>query len=93
MPLQPSHDWSASNPNLDFHTNAVGTLNMLECVRKYSQSSTLVYLSTNKVYGDLVNTFEYKELNSRYEVKRKIIKKVLMKILTLITQSIVLWCF
>ena len=68
---QPSHDWSASNPNLDFHTNAVGTLNMLECVRKYSQSSTLVYLSTNKVYGDLVNTFEYKELNSRYEVKRK----------------------
>ena len=33
---QPSHDWSASNPNLDFHTNAVGTLNMLECVRKYT---------------------------------------------------------
>jgi CDP-paratose 2-epimerase len=68
---QPSHDWSATNPNLDFHTNAVGTLNILECVRKYSSNSIVIYLSTNKVYGDLVNSFEYKELKTRYEIKNK----------------------
>ena len=59
---QPSHDWSASNPNLDYQINAVGTLNILECIRKFSPSSKLIYLSTNKVYGDLINGFEYKEL-------------------------------
>lgn len=68
---QPSHDWSATNPNLDFHTNAVGTLNILECVRKYSPNSIVIYLSTNKVYGDLVNGFEYRELKTRYEIKNK----------------------
>ena len=68
---QPSHDWSASNPNLDFYTNAVGTLNILECVRKYSPKTIMVYLSTNKVYGDLVNTFDYKELKTRFEIIKK----------------------
>ena len=68
---QPSHDWSAKNPNLDFHTNAVGTLNLLECVRKYSPKSIFIYLSTNKVYGDRVNSFEYKELETRYEIINK----------------------
>ena len=68
---QPSHDWSASNPNLDYHTNAVGTLNILECVRKFSPTSTFVYLSTNKVYGDLVNTFKYRELKKRFEILNK----------------------
>ena len=57
---QPSHDWSATNPNLDFHTNAVGTLNILECVRKYSSNSIVIYLSTNKVYGDNPNKLKYK---------------------------------
>jgi len=68
---QPSHDWSASNPNLDFHINAVGTLNILECIRQFSPKSSFVYLSTNKVYGDLVNNFDYRELNKRYEIKKK----------------------
>ena len=26
---QPSHDWAASNPHVDFDVNAVGTLNLL----------------------------------------------------------------
>ena len=68
---QPSHDWSASNPNLDFHINALGTLNILECVRKFSPSTKFIYLSTNKVYGDLINGFDYKELKQRFEVKEK----------------------
>ena len=68
---QPSHDWSASNPNLDYQINAVGTLNILECVRQFSPSSTFIYLSTNKVYGDLVNSFKYKELKERFEILNK----------------------
>lgn len=39
-------------------------------MRKFSPSSILIYLSTNKVYGDLVNNFNYKELKTRYEIKK-----------------------
>ena len=31
---QPSHDWAASNPQLDFNVNAIGTLNMLSLTKK-----------------------------------------------------------
>ena len=68
---QPSHDWSAINPTLDFQTNATGTLSILECTRKYSPRSILIYLSTNKVYGDLVNNFNYKEYKTRFEIENK----------------------
>ena len=68
---QPSHDWSASNPNLDFNINANGTLNILECMRKFAKNSTMIYMSTNKVYGDVVNFFNYKELKNRYEIDGK----------------------
>ena len=68
---QPSHDWSASNPNLDFNINANGTLNILECMRKFANNSTMIYMSTNKVYGDVVNFFNYKELKNRYEIGGK----------------------
>ena len=68
---QPSHDWSASNPNLDFNINANGTLNILECMRKFAKNSTMIYMSTNKVYGDVVNFFNYKELKNRYEIGGK----------------------
>lgn len=46
---------SISNPRLDFETNAIGTFNLLDAVRKYSKDSVILYSSTNKVYGD----FEY----------------------------------
>src|SRR5262245_26735420 len=32
---QPSHDWAASDPVLDFTVNANGTLTLLEATRKY----------------------------------------------------------
>ena len=50
---QPSHDYSAQNPLLDFGINAYSTLMLLEMVRKHCPDSVFVYLSTNKVYGDL----------------------------------------
>lgn len=46
---------SISNPRLDFETNAIGTFNLLDSIRKYSPDSVILYSSTNKVYGD----FEY----------------------------------
>lgn len=57
---------SLENPMLDFETNAAGTLNLLECVRKYSKESTFIYSSTNKVYGDL-SALHYEETSSRYK--------------------------
>jgi len=66
---QPSHDWSAKDPILDFKVNALGTLNLLELTRAYSPNATFIYTSTNKVYGDNPNFFKgLKELKTRYEV-------------------------
>jgi CDP-paratose 2-epimerase len=65
---QPSHDWAASDPQTDFSVNANGTLNLLEAVRQHAPDATFVYLSTNKVYGDLPNELPLVELESRLEL-------------------------
>ncbi|HET7897452.1 MAG TPA: NAD-dependent epimerase/dehydratase family protein, partial [Flavisolibacter sp.] len=44
---------SLVNPYLDFEVNALGTLNVLEAIRKSSQQPPIIFTSTNKVYGDL----------------------------------------
>ena len=64
---QPSHDKAASIPYDDFDTNAVGTLNLLESVRKIELKTPFIHLSTNKVYGDRPNNIMRKELDSRFE--------------------------
>lgn len=64
---QPSHDRAASIPFDDFDTNAVGTFNLLESLRRYSTSVPFVHLSTNKVYGDAPNNIKMKELETRYD--------------------------
>ena len=59
---------SIANPRLDYETNALGTFNLLDFVRKYSPNSVILYSSTNKVYGD----FEYlhfEEQGKRYVCK------------------------
>ena len=53
---------SISNPRLDYETNALGTFNLLDAVRKYSPDSVILYSSTNKVYGD----FEYLHFLNRF---------------------------
>ena len=58
---QPSHDRAASIPFEDFDTNAVGTFNLLESLRRYSLEVPFVHLSTNKVYGDAPNNIKMKE--------------------------------
>lgn len=44
---------SVSHPVMDFHVNALGTLNVLEAARSSARRPVLVYASTNKVYGGL----------------------------------------
>jgi len=56
---------SIEKPMLDFRTNTLGTLNILEAVRKHSPSTFVIYSSTNKVYGDL-EYIEYEETETRY---------------------------
>jgi CDP-paratose 2-epimerase len=65
---QPSHDWAARDPKTDFGVNATGTLNMLEATRHRCPEAAFVFLSTNKVYGDLPNALPLDELDRRYEI-------------------------
>ena len=67
---QPSHDWSATNPLLDFGINAYATLMILEMMRKHCPGAVFVYLSTNKVYGDTPNFLPLVEKETRYECER-----------------------
>ncbi len=65
---QPSHDKAREIPLEDFEVNALGTLRLLEETRKKSPNAVFVFLSTNKVYGDLPNRFfSIKELPTRYD--------------------------
>ncbi len=65
---QPSHDWAASDPQVDFTVNANGTLNLLEATRRHRPEATFVFTSTNKVYGDRPNHLPLVELESRLEL-------------------------
>ncbi len=65
---QPSHDWAAKEPLTDFGVNAVGTLNVLECFRKFSPEATFIFTSTNKVYGDTPNRLPLLETETRWEL-------------------------
>jgi CDP-paratose 2-epimerase len=44
---------SVKNPREDFEINAMGTFNVLECVRQITPEAVVVFASTNKVYGNL----------------------------------------
>lgn len=68
---QPSHDWAAKEPKVDFSVNAQGTMNVLEAFRVYSPKSVFIFTSTNKVYGDRPNTLPLVELEKRYELPRE----------------------
>jgi len=61
---------SIADPRMDFEINVGGSFNLLNAVRVYSPESTIIYSSTNKVYGDL-EQFTYKETETRYECIEK----------------------
>lgn len=56
---------SIENPIYDFNANALSTVRLLESLRKSAPNATLIYASSNKVYGDL-EYLEYTEESSRY---------------------------
>ncbi len=66
---QPSHDWAAKNPAMDFSVNALGTHVMLENTRKFCRDAPFVFTSTNKVYGDTPNALPLEEEEMRWEIK------------------------
>ena len=57
---------SLADPFLDFEVNARGTLNLLEAIRASEQPPSLLFTSTNKVYGDLYDV-PLRRRKSRYE--------------------------
>ncbi|MDX1484636.1 MAG: NAD-dependent epimerase/dehydratase family protein [Alphaproteobacteria bacterium] len=65
---QPSHDWAAHSPMVDFSVNANGTLVLLEMTRRYAPDAPFVHLSTNKVYGDTPNRLPLVEQEHRWEL-------------------------
>jgi CDP-paratose 2-epimerase len=65
---QPSHDWAAKEPLVDFGVNATGTLNLLELSRLYCPEVVFIFTSTNKVYGDNPNDLPLIELEKRWEI-------------------------
>ena len=64
---QPSHDLAKDRPFDDFDINAVGTLNLLEAVRRFAAESPFIFMSTNKVYGDAPNERSLLELETRWD--------------------------
>jgi len=65
---QPSHDWAARDPHLDFEVNANGTLTLLEATRQFSPDAVFIFTSTNKVYGDTPNALPLVETKTRWEI-------------------------
>jgi CDP-paratose 2-epimerase len=62
---QPSHDWAASQPLVDFAVNAVATSYLLDAYRTYCADASFVFTSTNKVYGDTPNRLPLLEADTR----------------------------
>jgi CDP-paratose 2-epimerase len=58
---------SLNDPRTDFETNALGTFNVAEAVLRHCPNATLLYSSTNKVYGTLAE-LRTVETETRYEL-------------------------
>jgi CDP-paratose 2-epimerase len=56
---------SVIDPKLDFQSNVIGTFNVLEAIRNHSPHSTLIFASTNKVYGELPDEM-FTDIGGRY---------------------------
>lgn len=67
---QPGVRFSLDNPWQDSQINCLGTVNVLEATRKYSPKGVFIYCSTNKVYGDNINSIPLIEKKTRYVFKK-----------------------
>lgn len=58
---------SIERPRLDFETNALGALNVLEAIRRFAPQAITLFSSTNKVYGGLTH-LEHVETATRWTI-------------------------
>jgi CDP-paratose 2-epimerase len=65
MAAQVAVTTSIANPRIDFEINTLGTFNVLEIARL--EDSSLIFTSTNKVYGENMNKIPVIEKETRYE--------------------------
>lgn len=57
---------SIAKPMEDFEINCLGTLNILEAIRKCKNNPIMIYSSTNKVYGGMEN-IRTRETENKYQ--------------------------
>jgi CDP-paratose 2-epimerase len=57
---------SVETPLDDFEINARGTMNVLEAVRLHNPSAPVIFASTNKVYGRLIEETAIERVGHRY---------------------------
>ena len=57
---------SLQDPADDFEINARGTLNVLEAIRVHNHAAPMIFASTNKVYGRLVQDSDIKQIGRRH---------------------------
>jgi CDP-paratose 2-epimerase len=61
---------SVADPVADFEINARGTVNVLEAIRLHNPSAPVLFASTNKVYGRLIDDNEIVRAAQRYRPTR-----------------------
>ena len=66
----PAHETCDQNPRLAFDVNVTGTVNILEAVREYCPSATLIFTSSSKVWGCRHNLLPYIEHEKRYDLPK-----------------------
>ena len=62
---------SLTNPINDFQNNVIGTFNLLESARKSNSDPIMILCSTNKVFGNNVNSCNVIEEQLRYNFDKE----------------------
>jgi CDP-paratose 2-epimerase len=66
---------SLQKPAEDFEINLRGTVNVLEAVRRYNPHAPIIFASTNKVYGSLIEDQAAYRAGSRYIPRNKLLSE------------------
>ncbi len=63
LAAQPIVSESYKNPLLTFHTNAIGTLNILESVKDFNHKTNIIIITSDKCYENIETYYGYKEID------------------------------
>lgn len=58
---------SVTNPRNDMEINILGTFNVLDAARLSNENPFVMFTSTNKVYGEGINTIDIEETDTRWK--------------------------